>query len=97
MLNQKVIREKIFKALPELQKKYPIKRLALFGSVNREDFNPEKSDVDILVEFNGEVGYEFVELADELEQLLGLKVDLVSRGALKPPHWEYLKSRMQYV
>jgi uncharacterized protein len=54
-----------------------IRRLALFGSVIRDDFGPE-SDVDVLVEFepNHHVGYGFIRLQDELSDLLGRPVDL---------------------
>lgn len=57
-----------------------ISRLALFGSVLREDFHPE-SDVDVLVEFEpGRTpGFAFVSIQDELSSLLGnRKVDLVT-------------------
>ena len=54
-----------------------IRRLALFGSVIRDDFTPD-SDVDVLVEFEpGKTpGWEFVDLADELSEMLGRRVDL---------------------
>jgi predicted nucleotidyltransferase len=54
-----------------------IRRLALFGSVLRDDFRPE-SDVDVLVEFEPDtrVGLKFFQLQDELSSLLGRKVDL---------------------
>ncbi len=54
-----------------------IRRLALFGSVLRDDFSPE-SDVDVLVEFEpGErVGLRFFAMEQELSELLGRKVDL---------------------
>lgn len=57
-----------------------ISRLALFGSVLRDDFRPE-SDVDVLVEFEpGRTpGFEFVSIQEELSAILGnRKVDLVS-------------------
>ena len=85
------------KQLPVLLAKYPIAKLALFGSVVRDDFNPEKSDIDIMVEFNGDIGWEFIDLAEELEQLLGRKVDLVSRGGIKPRYWEHIKDDIRYV
>ncbi len=58
---------------------------ALFGSVLRDDFTDE-SDVDVLIEFTdgptpGLFG--FVRMADELEELFGRKVDLVTRGAVE--------------
>ncbi len=56
-----------------------IKKLSLFGSILREDFDAE-SDVDVLVEFEpGHVpGLGFVSMESELSQLLGRRVDLVS-------------------
>ena len=58
-------------------RKHHIRKLALFGSVLREDFRPD-SDVDILVEFEeGHVpGFSFFSLQLELSEILGRKVDL---------------------
>ena len=60
-----------------------IRRLALFGSVLRDDFGPD-SDVDVLVEFEPEarVGLRFFELEQELSEILGRKVDLNTPGFL---------------
>jgi predicted nucleotidyltransferase len=54
-----------------------IRRMRLFGSVLREDFNPERSDVDVVVEFspNAHPGLRFFGYGDELAQILGHKVD----------------------
>jgi predicted nucleotidyltransferase len=63
-----------------------IRRLALFGSALREDFNPD-SDVDVLVEFEPEAQVGFLALSRvqrELSGLLGRPVDLVPREGLKP-------------
>jgi predicted nucleotidyltransferase len=49
------IKATLARHLPELKKRYPIGRMALFGSVTRNDFNPAESDIDILVEFNGDI------------------------------------------
>ena len=73
----------IKRALPELQDRYPIKSLGIFGSVARGDAS-ENSDVDVLVEFYEPVGMEFIDLVFDLEELLGRKVDLVSKKGLKP-------------
>lgn len=58
-----------------------IRRLALFGSVLRDDFGPE-SDVDVLVEFEPgtRVGLRFFSLEIELSEILGRKVDLNTPG-----------------
>jgi uncharacterized protein len=58
--------------------------LALFGSVARDEARPD-SDVDLLVDFGRPVGlFAFLDLKEYLEALLGRRVDLVTRPALKP-------------
>ncbi len=84
------------KEMPQLARRYPIHSLALFGSYARGDFGPS-SDVDLVVDVEPSVGLEFVTLADELEELLGVKVDLVSRRAISPRHWKVLESELIYV
>lgn len=60
-----------------------IRRLAIFGSVLRDDFRPE-SDVDMLVEFQPgvRVGLAFIRMQDELSAILGHEVDLNTAGSL---------------
>jgi uncharacterized protein len=60
-----------------------IRRLALFGSVLRDDFRPD-SDVDVLVEFQPgiHVGLAFIRMQDELSAILGHKVDLNTPGSI---------------
>lgn len=60
-----------------------ILQLSLFGSVLRDDFTQE-SDVDVLVEFekDAHIGWEIVTIADELSDLFGRKVDLLTPMAL---------------
>lgn len=62
-----------------------IRRLALFGSVLRDDFGPE-SDVDVLVEFEPgrEPGLGFFSMQEHLSRLLGRRVDLNTPGFLSP-------------
>ena len=70
-----------------------IRRLSLFGSVLREDFNPERSDIDVLAEFNpgalNGVGVRYMRYGEELSEILGGKVDLCSR--LSP----YIESKVR--
>ena len=70
-----------------LFREWPIASLALFGSVARGDQGPN-SDIDILVEFNGPIGWNIVALAEELESILGAKVDLIPRQGIKQRYWE---------
>lgn len=62
-----------------------VKRLALFGSVLRDDFGPD-SDVDVLIEFRDDFeGKQVYKIFDELEQLFGgRRVDLVDPKQLSP-------------
>jgi predicted nucleotidyltransferase len=77
--------------LAEFCRRHHIRRLALFGSILRDDFGPH-SDVDILVEFDpGHVpGFGMVDLEDELSSLVGRKVDLHTTGSLS----KYFRDRV---
>jgi len=67
-----------------LTKKFNVKEIGIFGSYVRGG-QEQKSDIDILVEFSEPVGFfTFLDLEEHLSGLLGVKVDLVSKKALKP-------------
>jgi len=75
---------------PVLEEKYKVKTLGVFGSYVRGE-QKEGSDLDILVEFQEPVGlFKFMELEEFLEKNTGVKVDLVSRKALKPRIGKYI-------
>ena len=90
------VKNLLTKLKPELVKKYPIASIGLFGSIVRDDFGAD-SDVDIIVDFNDKIGIEFVTLADELEEKLNYKVDLVSRGGIKQKYWDVIEPQIIYV
>lgn len=76
--------EKILKKnKPYLKKKFKVEKVGIFGSYARGEESKD-SDVDILVKFSDSIGWEFIDLKDYLEEILGLKVDLVTIKALKP-------------
>ncbi|MEW6620604.1 MAG: nucleotidyltransferase family protein [bacterium] len=80
--------EKKFKRLKEIkadiQKSYFIKQIGVFGSYIRKEEESE-SDLDILVEFYKPIDiFKFMELERFLSEELNIKVDLVSKKALKP-------------
>jgi predicted nucleotidyltransferase len=79
--------------LPALKREFPLRRLALFGSVARGDGNIA-GDIDILVDVEPSVGLGFVTLAEKLEKLIGHKVDLVSRRAIKPRLWKEIEPEL---
>jgi uncharacterized protein len=74
----------------ELVRRLWLKRLALFGSYAHED-QREDSDVDILMEIESQIGLGFVELVDRIEDALGIRMEVVSRRAIKPRYWEIIK------
>jgi predicted nucleotidyltransferase len=72
-------------------RKWRIRELSLFGSALRDDFRPD-SDVDLLVVFEPDAGWDLwniIEMEEELEQEFGRKVDLVEKRALKNPFRRY--------
>jgi len=75
---------------PVLEEKYKVKTLGVFGSYVRGE-QQEGSDLDILVEFQEPVGlFKFMELEEFLGKNTGVKVDFVSRKALKPRIGKYI-------
>jgi predicted nucleotidyltransferase len=96
MKNLDEIKNLIEKNRKYLQDKYKISKIGIFGSVTRNEIT-EESDIDILVEFDEPIGLDFVLLANELESILGDKVDLVSANAVKPKLKKYIEDDLIYV
>ena len=96
MENLNSIIEILKKHKSELVDKYGLSQLAVFGSYTRRQ-ERENSDVDILVEFNRPIGIEFIDLAEELEQILCLKVDLVSKRGIKEKYYKSIETELAYV
>ncbi len=67
---------------PELEKRYHVEEIALFGSYARGE-QTASSDLDILVTLNAPLGWEFVDLCDYLAELLETKVDVCTRRAIE--------------
>lgn len=70
--------------------------MAIFGSYSRREQN-DSSDLDILVEFSDKIGIRFIDLAEDLEEIVGVKVDLVSRKGIKEKYLESINSDLIYV
>ncbi len=79
-------------AIAELCRKYGVRRLDVFGSVLRDDFDPERSDVDFLYEWDGATDrnrfHDLMDLKEELASLLGRPVDLVSATYIRNPYFK---------
>jgi uncharacterized protein len=75
-----------------LCKKYNVRRLDVFGSVLRGDFDPRSSDLDFVVEFNDfnveTAADRYLGLMVDLEDLFGRAVDLVSYRAIRNPYFK---------
>lgn len=87
----------IEKSKPYLKEKYYINEIGIFGS-HVTGKNNEKSDVDILVNFSKAPSFfKFLEIEDFLSDLLGMKVDLVVRRALKPNIGKNILKEVIYI
>ena len=90
--------EKILKVnKPLLAKRFKIKEIGIFGSRVRGE-ETKKSDLDILVEFYEVISLlDFVALERELSELIGEKVDLVMKSALKPRIGKHILREVMYL
>jgi len=94
-------RQEIFQILsqhlPQIRSEYGVEKLGIFGSVVKE-LQTATSDIDILVEFSRSIGMvKFLQLENRLQNLLGVKVDLVSSKALKKHIGQQILSEVHFV
>jgi len=84
------IKEILARHKEELKERYKVREIGIFGSYAKREHR-KKSDIDILVEFEEVPGlFKFLELEDYITEILGVKVDLVRKKALR----EELKDRI---
>ena len=96
MKTSKEIETILKKNKASLKKLFGVSEIGVFGSYARDEAC-EESDVDILVDFDGPVGWEFLDLKDHLEKLLGVEVDLVTKRALKPGMKQRILDEVSYA
>lgn len=82
MLTTADIEKRLHAVKPMLINRFHVQSIGYFGSYATEKQH-EKSDVDLYVEFSRPIGWEFFTLERYLEEVLGLRVDLVTPNALK--------------
>lgn len=81
----------------ELKKRYKVKEIGIFGSYVRGE-QSEKSDLDILIDFYEKPDlFEFIEIEEYLSKLVGTKVDLIMKSALKPYISKYILEEAVYI
>jgi uncharacterized protein len=95
----KYIKKKLEELKPVLEEKFQVETIGVFGSYVRGE-QTKKSDVDVLVEFSNDAHLgllRYVELEFFLSEQLGVKVDLVAKGGLKPTLKDQILSEVVYV
>lgn len=81
----------------DFREQFGVKKIGIFGSYVK-DTQSEKSDVDILVELEKPIGFiRFIKLENTFSRLLGIKVDLVTKKALKPYIGKQILQEVRYV
>lgn len=81
----------------ELKEKFKVKEIGVFGSYVKSE-EKKGSDVDILVEFSDHIGFiKFMKLEYYLSDLIGVKVDLVMKTALKPRIGKRILKEVVYI
>ncbi|HMN24919.1 MAG TPA: nucleotidyltransferase family protein [Ignavibacteriaceae bacterium] len=85
----------LLKVHKALLKKYKVNKIGLFGSHSRNDAD-NKSDIDLLVEFDEKTFDNFIELVFELERLFGKKVDLLTEEGISPYILPYIKNEIMW-
>jgi len=85
------------KNIQNLKKDYNLNSLGIFGSFVKSEQNHD-SDLDILVDFEKPIGLlKFIKLENDLSKILGIKVDLVMKKALKPNIGKRILEEIRYV
>jgi len=84
-----ILQGQVFRSVVSLCRQYRVREVALFGSAAVEKFDPEASDIDLLVTFEpmppAEHMRSYFGLLEDLETLLRRKVDLVERASIRNP------------
>ena len=96
MITKNDILSKLAELKPELRKDYAIKEIGLFGSFSDGSFT-DKSDIDILIELERPIGWKIFTLEIYLEKILGRKIDLVTKSALKEQIKDSILKQVNYV
>ena len=96
MMTKEDILSKLLELKPELKKQFAVREIGIFGSF-ADNSNSEDSDIDILVELERPIGWKFFTLEIYLEKVLGRKIDLVTKNALKEQIKDNILKQVNYV
>lgn len=91
------IKKVLQKQKEEFREQYGLKEIGIFGSYVKGE-QKEKSDIDMLIELEKPIGFvRFMRLENALSQLLGVRVEMVTRKALKPHIGKRILQEVKYV
>ena len=91
------IKKVLQKHRDEFREQYGLKEIGIFGSYVKGE-QKEKSDIDMLIELEKPIGFvRFMRLESALSQLLGVRVEMVTRKALKPHIGKRILQEVKYV
>lgn len=97
MLTVNEIIETLKKYKENLREEYGVSEIGIFGSYVRGE-QKDVSDIDILVELEQPIGFvKFLKLEKRISELIGVRVDLVTKKALKPFIGQQILQEVQYV
>jgi predicted nucleotidyltransferase len=90
------IEAKLQQIKPVLAEKFHVSEIGYFGSYVTGN-QTANSDLDLIVEFSQPIGWSFFTLESFLEQALGLRIDLVTKSALKSRIKESILNQVKYI
>lgn len=97
-MDKHFILQKLRSLKPQLQEKYGVSELALFGSYSRDTQIAGSSDIDIMVDFSPPIGIEYLDVVYLLKDAFEtIDVQVVSKNAIKEKYYERLKDDLLYA
>lgn len=81
---------------PIITDAFNVRTIALFGSYARGE-QTETSDVDVVVDVDSSIGLDFIDLADLIEDRLGIATDVIPADGIKPRYREFIAKDLLYV
>lgn len=95
-MDTKEIMLKLKRIKPQLYSEFGVKSICLFGSFADGTYT-DASDIDLLVEFEHPVGWQFFKLENYLEKTFNRKIDLVTANAIKEHIKPYILNNIKYI
>ena len=96
-MNRQIILQTLQQLKSELEAKYGVSELALFGSYSRNE-QTEESDIDIMIDFSAQIGIEYLDVVYLLQDAFKAKtIQVVSKQGIKQKYFDRLKTDLLYA